>query len=63
MYVIVTVIAIVVSIIAGIFANKRDRNVVPLTLTAFFYDININIISRYGRSNHTIFYYSRVNSC
>ena len=36
MYVIVTVIAIVVSIIAGIFANKRDRNVVPLTLTTFF---------------------------
>jgi len=44
MYVIVTLIAIVASIIAGILAHKRDKNVVTWTLTAFFFTILILIL-------------------
>jgi len=44
MYVIVTLIAIMVSIIAGILAHKKDKNVVRWTLIAFFFTILILIL-------------------
>ena len=44
MYVIVTVIAIVASIIAGILAHKKNKNVARWTLTVFFFTVLILIL-------------------